>query len=194
MSFTLKDIVEAEEIVKSDKGSSYIRSYPEFIKYFKDLKTIDVHNFIIGAHLVYSWMPTILDLKSEEIMPYAKAAYMCNRVKNGNKLEEHEIEGIASIVNSSLVGTSKLLHFINPYIYAIWDSRVYWFWGQRTPYSHRMQDSKAFISYLINCEAVANTNGFERVHQSVIQKIGYEVSAMRAIEWVAYKAFENRIY
>ena len=87
-----------------------------------------------------------------------------------------------------------MLHFINPNNYAIWDSRVYWFWGKDTPYFHRMQDPKAFMSYLSNCKEVASTNGFERVHKSVNEKMDYEVSAMRAIEWVAYKDFENRVY
>jgi hypothetical protein len=57
-----------------------------------------------------------------------------------------------------------------------------------------MQDMKAFMSYLNNCKEVINMDGFERVHKSVNEKMGYEVSAMRAIEWVAYMASENKVY
>lgn len=148
MSFTLQEIIEAEVLIKSDKGSSYIRAYPEFLKYFKDIEIIDIHNFIIGAHFVYGWMPTILNLRGENDKHLQSVVDILNEVKIGVVLKEEHIINIAKVVNNSLVGTSKILHFINPKKYAIWDSRVYWFWGKDTPHFHRMQDPNAFMSYM----------------------------------------------
>lgn len=43
---------------------SYDISYPEFLKYFNNIKTINKHNLIIGINFTYGWMPTIFDFRS----------------------------------------------------------------------------------------------------------------------------------
>ncbi len=43
--------------------NSYIDSYPEFVKYFKQIDTIGWHHMVIGSHFVYGWMPTIAAAK-----------------------------------------------------------------------------------------------------------------------------------
>ena len=50
---------------------------------------------------------------------------LLNKAKSGNLLNSEELEIVKKCVNNSLVGTSKLLHFINPSIYAIWDSKIF---------------------------------------------------------------------
>ena len=87
MSFALHDIVIAEKAIKSDKGSSYIRSYKEFLKYFTDLESIDIHNFIIGAHFVYGWMPTILTLRGEDKNIFQDVVYILNEAKKRNYIK-----------------------------------------------------------------------------------------------------------
>lgn len=97
-------------------------SYNEFIKYFDEINSeIKLHHLIISSHFVYGWMPTILKFKNTNIK---EVLIYLNKARSNHLLSEKELLEIKACVNNSMVGTSKLLHFINPQIYAIWDSRV----------------------------------------------------------------------
>ena len=65
-------------------------------------------------------MPTILNYKSNE---FDTAVEILNRAKNNPRISTDDILLLKQLINNSLVGVSKLLHYINS-VYAIWDSRV----------------------------------------------------------------------
>lgn len=104
-----------------ERQDSYFETYPIFIDYFKNLKKITYDEAVIGAHAVYGWMPTILTLHEE-----SKKAIpdLLNDAKKGEKLKEEHLETLKNWMNNSIVGVSKLLHFINPELYPIWDSNI----------------------------------------------------------------------
>ena len=81
---------------------------------------------MIGRFMTYGWMPTILDELGEldDVSKEGNLVKYLNKAKHHKKerLNIREIEHIASCINNSVVGASKLLHFINPNVYAIWDS------------------------------------------------------------------------
>lgn len=120
----LSDLVGFKELFEHD---SYLESYKYFIDYFKGLEKIKYIHAVIGAHAVYGWMPTILNCnegksfseeKQEEIVQILKAA------KLSTPLEKRDLETLKTWINNSIVGASKLLHFINPEVYPIWDSNI----------------------------------------------------------------------
>ena len=100
---------------------SYYISYPEFLRYFSDLETITRHNLIIGINFPSGWMPTIFDFRSDR---FDEALDILNRAKKGNKPTIDELNMLKGLLNNTLVGTTKLLHFINPDNFSIWDSRI----------------------------------------------------------------------
>ncbi len=58
--------------VKIDQLSYYI-TYPEFIKYFKDIAVITKHHLIIGINFSYGWMPKVFRFHSDrfdEVMKF----------------------------------------------------------------------------------------------------------------------------
>ena len=100
------------------------RSYPHFIRFFEEKETLNEHDVMIGRFLSYGWMPKILRnlghlSKKSDLIKYL------NKAKNHERpsLTSEEIEHIASCINNSVTGASKLLHFINPE-YPIWDDNV----------------------------------------------------------------------
>lgn len=96
---------------------SYYISYLEFLEHFKRITEFKKHDVIVGIHLIYGWMPTICHLKSEDS---AEAATILNKVKKGEPLlTEKELDRLKNVFNNSIVGTSKLLHFISPENYPI---------------------------------------------------------------------------
>jgi hypothetical protein len=54
--------------------------------------------------------------------------------------------------NNSLVGTSKLLHFIHPKQYAIWDSWVFRFLNNEEPHKYKLEKPKTYLEYLRKLE------------------------------------------
>jgi len=67
-------------------------------------------------------MPTSFDFRSDK---FDEALEIINNAKKGIVPSIDQLEILKGLLNNSLVGTSKHLHFINPEIFAIWDSRVY---------------------------------------------------------------------
>ena len=59
-----------------------------------------------------------------------------------------EIADLATLVNNSLVGASKLLHFVAPNTYSIWDSKVFSFVHEKRPHNYRVNDVGAYQGYL----------------------------------------------
>lgn len=105
---------------------SYGNSYRALIKLAASLKNDPQHDAARSlACAVYGWMPTILrDSKIKNI----KSVAQLEKVKAIKSWREaalflSEIDDVAPI-NGSWVGTSKFLHFLNPEIFPIWDSRV----------------------------------------------------------------------
>ena len=50
----------------------YIRSYPFLLEHFRSIDVLEWRDVVIGIHMVYGWMPTVLksvdDLKRQEIL------------------------------------------------------------------------------------------------------------------------------
>jgi hypothetical protein len=184
--FTIDQIILSEtQVKKFHPDNSYLLSYREFLAYFAELKEITAHNFIIGAHFTYGWMPTILELQELTKNSYHAVAIL-NKAKQGATLTEDQFASLRVTINNSFVGTSKLLHFINPNNYAIWDSRVYRYINGRLPYEYQIKNPKNYLAYLTNCREITQDAAFGPVHASMNEKIGYDVTPLRAVELVMF--------
>lgn len=159
---------------------SYLLSYPYFLSYFKNLKSINLENLIIGISFTYSWMPTTL--KTINLQNPKEIITLLNDVKNGELIDEKQLTTLKTAFNNSLVGTSKLLHFINPEQYAIWDSRVFRFLNNSEPHKYKLEKPKVYIEYLKLIEKLKNEKAFEAFFELMKQNVGYEITEYRALE------------
>jgi hypothetical protein len=158
----------------------YFTSYPYFISYFRSIEEIKIENLIIGISFTYSWMPTIL--KKLEKNNFDKAVLITNRAKNNGELNHEDFTILKKTLNNSLVGSSKLLHFINPDKYAIWDSKVARFLKIK-----KVEDINNYIKYLGLLENLKSNANFPSFYTLVESKLG-KVSASRAIELMMFKS------
>ena len=110
-NLVFKNIYSESLKFKPPTEDSYIKTYPEFIQYFKNISNISKHDLVISSHFVYGWMPTIIELKFQDMEVVLNSL---NKAKNGAMLTVGELELLKKTINNSLVGLSKLLHFINP--------------------------------------------------------------------------------
>lgn len=178
-----KILKDERNIFISDENRSDFTSYQEFIKYFSDLKKITRHNVIIGINFTYGWMPTIFDFRSKNI---DLATDILNKAKQGIVPNETELDILKKCFNNSLVGTSKLLHFINPEIFAIWDSRVFRYLTNSEPYSYRLDNYKSYLDYLKFCKYLTEKVEYHKIHELIIKKVGYKMTKFRTLELIMY--------
>lgn len=164
------------------RQSDYI-SYPEFLKYFSELKTITRHNLIIGINFTYGWMPTIFDFRSDK---FDEAIYILNDAKQGDRPTTDGLLLLKGLLNNSLVGITKLLHFINPYNFPIWDSRVYRYLTGKEPHEYRIGNCNAYLDYIEFCEYLTKQKGFKSLHERMEKQIGYSMTPFRIAELVMY--------
>lgn len=165
-----------------NRQSDYL-SYLEFLKYFSDLKTITQHNLTIGINFTYGWMPTIFDFRSDN---FDAALDILNEAKSGNMPTSDNLVLLKGLLNNSLVGTTKLLHFINPYNFAIWDSRVYRYLTNKEPHYNRIGNCKTYLDYLAFCNYLTKQKEFNLLQKSVEKQVGYSMTAFRVAELVMY--------
>ena len=163
---------------------SYIKSYPEFIQYFKNISNICKHDLVISSHFVYVWMPTIIELKFQDMEGVLKSL---NKAKNGALLTIAELELLKSTINNSLVGLSKLLHFINPVDYAIWDSRIYRYTTDKKS-SYGIGNTQLYLNYLLKLNEIESHVDFDEIKKNVSAHFDYEISSKRVIELLMFEA------
>ncbi len=163
---------------------SYVEVYPEFIKYFDSISgTIDEHHLVISSHFVYGWMPTILNLNLEN---KGQVLSLLNAVKKGHLLTFDEIDILKKCINNSLVGLSKLLHFINPTDYAIWDSRIFRYITEKKS-QYGIGKLESYLEYLQKMKEISKNENYYKIHELVSKHFDYEIQPMRAIEIVMFE-------
>jgi hypothetical protein len=169
--------------LEPDPSNSIHRSYRHFVSYFLDCQSITEHEFVIASHFTYGWMPTMLELHGD----LAASIELVNRVKAERYIPTpEEMQTLASNINGSIVGTSKLLHFIRPDVHAIWDSRVYRYIYQRRPHIYLLEAPNAYRDYLDIITRIAQDARFENAHSKFNHALGYNVTPNRFIEYVMY--------
>lgn len=186
MSLILKTNAEildqATEIARdfNQEHINYLLTYRYFVNYFKKIDTIDLDDIIIGISFSYSWMPTVL--KKIDLTHGNNLIMIFNNIKQGHLVTRQELLQLKSALNDSLVGTSKLMHFINPEQYAIWDSRVYKFLTGKAAHHYKFKHLESYFEYLKLLESLTQEENFALFYTLMLEKIGYPVSTYRALE------------
>lgn len=114
------------DAIKKIKNSKYAESYRALINLAAKIEDDASHDGALGlACATYGWMPTILRSFSPENFN-AKNPISTIKCLSSVKDAKEFVEKIndPAPINDSWVGTSKFLHFLNPDLFPIWDSKV----------------------------------------------------------------------
>lgn len=189
----LERIFDLESEIFIPQDNSYILSYPYMLSYFSDKQTITPGDVVIGAHMVYGWMPTVLelDIAAMKGTSLQEVATLLTAAKNSD-LNSEQLLALKGMVNNSIVGASKLLHFVAPSRYPIWDSRIYEFCHRKGGHAYQINSVDRFLTYHSALLALTNHPRFPAFHSSVNAKVGYPVSSMRALELMMFLAVRPR--
>ncbi len=191
-NYEIESIIERVNMINLEGQNSYLKTYPYFINYFKEIDNLEVKDVVIGISFTYSWMPKILTIHEgnlEEIKD------ILNQIKNSSvSIQESDLSKLKSMFNHSLVGTSKLLHFINPDKYAIWDSNIYKFF-KNTKYANqdKLHSEAIYLKYLELLNRLIEHKDFQEIHDVILSKIrtilslnGYHMSKLRVAELILF--------
>jgi hypothetical protein len=167
-------------------------SYREFLAFFAARPVLSPHDVTVGAFMAYGWMPRALNVFDVNNLNGVVA--IVNRVKLGQFPTGDDLALLIRSINNSLVGPSKLLHFANPAICPIWDSRVFRFIEGQEPSQDDMNSVQNYLDYHRNLRDLVADAAFQGIHNSMNQEIGYWVTPFRACEYIMYsRAPFNRV-
>ena len=171
--------------------TSYFESYFEFVEFFKRIETIDYHSLVISSYFTYGWMPTILKNfnKTKNVDEVVK---ILNKVKNHVEISECDYKALVSCINNSIVGVSKLLHFINPTDYPIFDSRIKNYFRKnellarvwKPTYQNKDRDIQQYQLFRNSCLEMISDDKFDKIYDESVQALGLngELTKMRVLE------------
>ncbi len=123
-------LAQSDEVQRALTNDEYAAVYMHLLAAFVAMpRPLREPDAVVGVHIAYGWMPTIarpatmltiLRTRREELLEILNAA----RSSTSPSLTSQDAALLKTFANNSSVGASKLLHFLNPSVYPIWDSRV----------------------------------------------------------------------
>lgn len=166
-----------------DASEQYLRTYPQLLRSTAILvKEMGEDALPAIAHMAYGWMPTILKKFSDSKPDIVGPATSCQSFEEASALIQSLDD---SPINNSWVGMSKVLHFINPEFFPIWDSRVAKHFGLKIS---QINNRNHFLEYLAFVEKNRKSDAVKRVREAFAKEAGYEVTDVRACEFILFSA------
>ena len=184
----LLEMTDEDLSQKVDPTHHYVKSYPLLLKSTAHLCDAMGSNAVPGvAHIVYGWMPTILKNLTfdDHINDHLIAARQINDFQSAFNL----VDGLeTSPINNSWVGLSKVLHFINPEFFPIWDSVVARNFGVS---DYRIKQKKIYTNYMKFISENLEFKSVSTVQDLFEKRANYTISNVRACEFILFTAPKN---
>ncbi len=189
------DCIREKPCTTDLRAAAYLATYPSIRMHARQFSAIDQSAFHQVAAMVYGWMPRILRLD----LRYVADATTALNVSASASLETHADVSVADISACvrSVVGTSKMLHFVNDTIFPIWDSRIETLRSGSKPTNEHMGCVENFASYVKEVHAIRIEPGFadfcdrfRAAYTDRLQAMGiatYEISEVRVVEAAAFE-------
>lgn len=168
------------ESVSLDSTDPGLRVYRSFLKFFQERSAISPDDFVVAANFSYGWMPRMLKLRGTDA-DWSRAADILSR-SNEQRVEAEPLLFLSSLINKSLVGASKLLHFASPEKHAIWDSRVLYYLKRGEKSSARVGQIASYFRYLKICDEITAWPEFPEAAGRLEERLGQECTPIRAVE------------
>jgi hypothetical protein len=163
---------------------SYLDTYPVFLEFFQSAIPLSADHVIIGAALVYSWMPRAMRLDRTFAEPAAEA--VSRACAAPDRLSREEVMPIAGLLCNSIVGASKLLHFAAPSELPIWDRRVAQALGWPGTLPNGLDCLEPYLAYVRGARRMIEYPESAEARALVNRHVGYAVTPLRALELLLY--------
>lgn len=201
-----------QKIREKSTFQTYIYSYPKILAHFSKFasdKYSPSHRedlLIQGILMTYGWMPRIprLDFSEE-----ANSIECSNLKENVGFLSsfnhkskddvylilsksDSDIEKLKKIVDNSLTAVSKILHFIRPEDFLIWDSKIRKTLGISESYRNNIKKYREYISTFKSLrKEYESKDRIKRILEEAKEIFQYNISFARLIELALYVSAEG---
>lgn len=203
-----------QKIREKSTFQTYIYSYPKILAHFSKFasdKYSPSHKedlLIQGILMTYGWMPRIprLDFSEEansiECSNLKENVGFLSSFNHKSKDDVYlilsesvsDIEKLKKFVDNSLTAVSKILHFIRPEDFLIWDSKIQKVLGTRESYKGK-DDILKYIQYIsefkILRETCESNNRIMGILEEAKKIFQYKISFARFIELALYVSAED---
>ena len=149
VSRAFKDLEQAPRSDIERHAASYSTGYLALRSLIRDrTDPRDEGQLLAAGYAVYGWMPTILK-RTENLVPLSefvievRALPFFGALPIVQRAVAQDQGVVLRSLNNSVVGTSKLLHFLMPDLFPIWDSRIAKLFG----FNGRHNSPTAYLSY-----------------------------------------------
>ena len=172
--------------------STYTDSYRALLNLASLVQDDARHDGLFGlACAAYGWMPTILkNFSPENFCTNTPNCGVISKIRGIRKITDAReflscMEEVAPI-NRSWVGTSKLLHFLNPSFFPIWDSRVAVRFSLKSP--TQINKKEAYLKYFefVHEEISRGHTWLDTVSERIERDNGYRPSQVRCLELMLF--------
>jgi hypothetical protein len=186
------------KIVQAIESDTYRFVYGPLIEHFATLRarTPTWEEALAAVHVVYAWMPTILKPDRAGALFSSREALVgaIQRAQQksalASKIPDSDLELVFTFANQSYVGASKLLHFLNPEKFPIWDRRVANAFLWRDIASSTINKANRLMRYYTVMESWSCDGCVLEHVETLRRRIGYlqGASTIRIIELVMFHA------
>jgi hypothetical protein len=138
-------------IQKNIKNDLYSEAYLSLARLFPNIQKTHWDGAVTALHIVYGWMPTIPKLKTYQhwnATDKSRLVDILQKAKKGLSLNRDELLHLKVFSNNSIVGGSKILHFVSPKLFPIWDTRVARaFYNREKVYAQQVNNIDCYLNY-----------------------------------------------
>lgn len=203
--------------------ASYLYSYPSMLHRFQKLNTMNEHDLVGALFMVYGWMPSILRLNSGKALDSEKVTQVLTFLPRlqGEKTEEvwrvvdedlkkmmrrketdpkkGNLQTLKDMLGGSVVGLSKVLHFVNPSVFPIYDSNIARCFGDFKEVESYVNYAKCFEEvgrgFYCKEEGCKESDSWKkRMEDDVSDRVkffeeefGYRLTPIRAMEFLLFR-------
>jgi hypothetical protein len=183
-------IVRDKPVNLSAQSLTYLRTYQSILEAVAILPRAPETFFSQVAIFAYGWMPRVARINPDY---YKEAGGFLVSVAQTKEIQINSdaVSKISECLHS-VIGASKVLHFVRPDIYPIWDSKVAKIWYGKDLPQTKMSNPKTYIEYaegvheLKSCNEIsAFLEEFKKVYSERLEKLNipvYQLGSIRAIE------------
>ncbi|MGH8616979.1 MAG: hypothetical protein ACREUW_04760 [Burkholderiales bacterium] len=178
------------------RAVTYLATYPSICSLGTNPKAIHAERFHQLAAMAYGWMPRILRLNPHCMRDAVAALVQAQNATNESFLSAELIRVISRCLYS-VVGASKVLHFTNPSVFPIWDSKIERFRKSAEPTHAHMKQVEHYLDYSQEIQAIRHEGGFSKFYSeyksafdarlTALGITSYGVSEVRVIEAAAFE-------
>ena len=171
-SINIENIYNKIETIKVDKSDKYLLTYPTYLDYLNNEEVFSRNSLRMVAGFAYSWMPRVITLDHSAEKQLIELIITAKKSPINEAIGQQVFNQTLQYTGGSTVASSKILHFIFPNYFPIFDSHIFKACWQVTKSYHYQMTFNNYFEYLNEVHRNLNHIGTEKIKKLFDFSIG----------------------